>query len=461
MALFDAIQAGNLDEVSQIITANPTAVNEPADPEILPLIVRQYHPGYGQTPLHIAAFFGQANIIECLLNHGAEIDALEQDGETPLHFAANQGHVDAVQVLLNQGARILTDDQDEDCASGTALHKAAYNGNTAIISLLLDHGANLNYVDLDGHTALLEACVWGHVDAVNLFLERGAILEQTNSDGQTPLMLAAQNGKKAVVQSLLELDVSIQTIDSDGWTALHWAVHENLDPNIIEILINHGADIYQADMLAARTPYEMAEADPDLQADMQAWHDAYQRQLRCAEQLRLYRAALKILWTEYTCAQLGLPAGEISILPPEILLYIVDFLCDSDFKEGKQQVQDEVIQEVSACAALRAHLLAHHHTSLLNMVAGSNAILNRLNQVAMQEAWNLYPADYAIVPFNPPSIFAQSIVSKKAIHPHFTLEFSQAETQSLYPAEKKAKVEVDMSITLADPVRKKPKLSHD
>ena len=46
-----------------------------------------------QTPLHIAALRGQYNAAKTLLDHGAEVDALNQNrySQTPLHIAALKG----------------------------------------------------------------------------------------------------------------------------------------------------------------------------------------------------------------------------------------------------------------------------------------------------------------------------------------------------------------------------------
>jgi len=58
----------------------------------------------GYTPLHVACHFGQINMVEFLLRHGAQVDAVTKMGYTPLHQAAQQGHGIIVKVLLEHGA---------------------------------------------------------------------------------------------------------------------------------------------------------------------------------------------------------------------------------------------------------------------------------------------------------------------------------------------------------------------
>ena len=72
-------------------------------------------------------------------------------GYTPLIYAAREGHADVVELLLQLGA-----DPNAATASGgaTALHRAAYMGHLAVVQLLLRAGADAARQDADGQTAL-------------------------------------------------------------------------------------------------------------------------------------------------------------------------------------------------------------------------------------------------------------------------------------------------------------------
>ena len=59
---------------------------------------------YDRTPLHIAALWGDVEIVEVLLERGADPNVKDDNGQTPLHIAAQEGHVDVVRVLLERGA---------------------------------------------------------------------------------------------------------------------------------------------------------------------------------------------------------------------------------------------------------------------------------------------------------------------------------------------------------------------
>ncbi|VEL44029.1 unnamed protein product [Protopolystoma xenopodis] len=54
----------------------------------------------GRAPLHFAADFGQKDIIQFLLDKGANIDLMDGFGVTPLLAAIYEGHLDCVELLL-------------------------------------------------------------------------------------------------------------------------------------------------------------------------------------------------------------------------------------------------------------------------------------------------------------------------------------------------------------------------
>ena len=58
----------------------------------------------GETPLFDAAFYGRAHVVQQLLEHGANLEHLNQRGETPLFAAARGVRAEVVRVLLDAGA---------------------------------------------------------------------------------------------------------------------------------------------------------------------------------------------------------------------------------------------------------------------------------------------------------------------------------------------------------------------
>ena len=247
----------------------------------------------GWTPLHNAAFSGQAKVIQVLVAHGAALEATDQDGATPLHAAATAGKPDAIEALLQSGARIDALDHYDDtplqdaaaagsvpatdallrhnaaidrrCSNGfTPLQSAAFRGQPDVVRLLLAHGANLESRDKEGYTPLSTA-VWAErTDVVELLLAANANVNTRSKDGVTPLAGAATKGSLTSANLLLEHGAHINAGNDKGFTALHSAA-DNDQAEVAEFLIEHGANI-NARTNAGDTPLHWAAFDGRLEA---------------------------------------------------------------------------------------------------------------------------------------------------------------------------------------------------
>ncbi|RHZ27240.1 hypothetical protein DYB31_009894 [Aphanomyces astaci] len=75
----------------------------------------------GETALHLACYGGHVHVVECFLDKGANIHAVNKDVETALFYAARKGHFRVVRLLLRREAdmtrRNRFDDLPEDEAS--------------------------------------------------------------------------------------------------------------------------------------------------------------------------------------------------------------------------------------------------------------------------------------------------------------------------------------------------------
>jgi ankyrin repeat protein len=54
----------------------------------------------GNTPLHLAALHGRRQVVQSLLDHGAEVNSRNREGWTPLHIASMKGRHQVKEVLL-------------------------------------------------------------------------------------------------------------------------------------------------------------------------------------------------------------------------------------------------------------------------------------------------------------------------------------------------------------------------
>jgi ankyrin repeat protein len=126
--LFNAIYGGRRDEALSLIRSGRglNAANE-----------------YGTTPLYAAAVQGEAEIVRCLLEHGADPNA-ESFGETegtPLCAAAAWGYTDTVRALLEHGADPNRHERQLGDVAMTALDWARRNDHAETVTTLIEHGA--------------------------------------------------------------------------------------------------------------------------------------------------------------------------------------------------------------------------------------------------------------------------------------------------------------------------------
>ena len=90
------------------------------------------------------------DIVKLLVEYGAEIDTVDQNGYTPLMAAVSFGSAEIVEFLLNSKVNM---DQQQGVGSLTALMLAVYNGQVEKVKLLVEYGANKNITNSDGKRA--------------------------------------------------------------------------------------------------------------------------------------------------------------------------------------------------------------------------------------------------------------------------------------------------------------------
>jgi ankyrin repeat protein len=120
------------------------------------------------TWLHVAAAFGQLDIVKRLVLLGASVSRNGGIlGGNPLNQAASKGHLDVVRYLLSCGG-----DMDISEPQYNPLFSAIYGGHTAVAKLLIEAGINTRirysgeYMkDMD---ALAFAREWGRSDIAEL-----------------------------------------------------------------------------------------------------------------------------------------------------------------------------------------------------------------------------------------------------------------------------------------------------
>ena len=206
-----------------------------------------YTRGFGMyTPLHSAAYYGDLEVVQKLIEYDADVSAVDDQGRTPLYVASEGRNLkdrSVLRLLLEHGADIDARANDGQ----TPLHNAVAFGALEVAHLLVGHGADVNARAEDGKTPLHKASISSlAVELVCLLLERGADVNARAEDGWTPLLSALRTGYpgwEKVLRVLLEHGADVEARQtSDDWTPLHSALY-NGSLEVVRVLLDHGADV--------------------------------------------------------------------------------------------------------------------------------------------------------------------------------------------------------------------------
>ncbi|KAK9721817.1 Ion transport protein [Popillia japonica] len=266
----------------------------------------------GQTPVHVAARYGNLQTLLLLLEDGGDPQYQNKHGETALHLACKGCRPDVVQHLINYVKQnkgeetvvayvnelnendesalhyictvtkeevefphadrdvvkiLLENNADVKLVSKyvheSAFHYVAVAGNNDVLLEMISHMSvtevqkALNRQSAIGWTPLSIAAYKGHQELVNNLLANHARVDVFDNDGRSALHLAAEKGYIQVCDSLLSNKAFINSKSRNGRTALHLAAMNGFTDLVKFLIKDHNAVI---DILTLRkqTPLHLA-----------------------------------------------------------------------------------------------------------------------------------------------------------------------------------------------------------
>ncbi len=269
--LLDAIKVGNIEAVKESLAAGAE--------------VNYWSWSF---PLGVAAWNGHTDIVELLINEGANVNMHAGTGDTALHSAARNGNVEIVILLLDAGADV----NDVNNPEWTPLHNAAQNGHKVVAELLIANGADVSARDWNGETPLDFTESANHFDyaenawlkdspeiksvkkeIANIILENGgksgaefsigvaikfgnikAIKQHLTERAELSakeknnfLRYAAYWGRREVAELFIAKGAKVNAKNDDGETSLHQAAKGG-SKEVAEMLIFEGAKVNHKDI---------------------------------------------------------------------------------------------------------------------------------------------------------------------------------------------------------------------
>ena len=252
---------------------------------------RNYHvfPDRDSTPLMIACCHDNMQMVQLLLDHGADPNIQNNRKHTALMYACRNtkmlralvsynadsniqdlrrqtavfwtcgvGNVQGLELFISHGEdnSYYTTDQEsvqptvgkhlvnlncQNIDGATLLHVACREGHLHVVERLLEAKADSSIHDSFGMTPLSQAIAMGHFQMVKLFLNI-AVCDKFQSEIRAQvLLIACRKGHVKVVKQLLEAQTDPNIQDRDGNTPLMAAsITGQLD--VVEQLLNAQAD---------------------------------------------------------------------------------------------------------------------------------------------------------------------------------------------------------------------------
>ncbi|CAM9514197.1 unnamed protein product [Lampetra planeri] len=160
---------------------------------------------------------GNFDLLNALLEQGANINCVDEYGQTPLHKVARRQQLDVAKFLIEKGADVNLGDK----FGRTALHIAATVDCPRLVELLIDSGVDTEVrTEGEQQTAVHYAARYGCTNTLATLQHQGADLAACDFKRRTPLFLAAAQARRDTARLLLQLGADTMAQDNTGQMCL-------------------------------------------------------------------------------------------------------------------------------------------------------------------------------------------------------------------------------------------------
>jgi ankyrin repeat protein/L-ascorbate metabolism protein UlaG (beta-lactamase superfamily) len=238
--IHSVVQQGDLTKTQSLIAKYPALLNSKSED--------------GRTPLHAAVMGGHKELMQYLIQEGADIDALDKEGRTPLLNAIILKKPELAHTLIEMGADVKIKSKE----GANAIIYALFFGSKDLIEPILDSGQDVNERYLGGVTMIQGAAAMGQLNAMKILLERGADLNAISDRGETALYFGVRQGRTEIVDWLFSNGARAQSkIEGSERNLLHLATLNGYT-DIAELLVDNGVEIDATDA-SGKTALQYAE----------------------------------------------------------------------------------------------------------------------------------------------------------------------------------------------------------
>ena len=223
----------------------------------------------GDTPLHLLTPFWSAfgdlmspvgsregqcsksldlslEVSRLLLDHGADVNAVNHQKETALHLAIRRGQKSLTHFLLARGANVTLRDEDRTAPLALALR----SGDKEMSHILMNHDlqrqAQCGILD----DAMRTAAFNDHSSLLDILLTKSSEKPQPDSEGRILVQISAYAGSQECLHYLKNRGFDLGSLDKQKRTCLHHAAAGSREESrrVIEYLLEQGLDPSERDV---------------------------------------------------------------------------------------------------------------------------------------------------------------------------------------------------------------------
>lgn len=252
--IFDAAYSGSMEDIKNILDTHSLFLN--------------WQDFTGRTPLMRAIEGNHSEVVNYLIERGADLFITDHKKYTALMLAAETKNIAIANALIAKGGDLIVGDAlifsaetrnypvicylVENCQVNlnaknrdnmTILIWAVNNKKNEVLSYCVEHGADVNAEGALSQTPLMAAVKVGSLVMLIYLLSKGAEISAQDRFGRTALLYAAQLGQVDIVRHLIEeCREDINTKSSDGKSAWTLAAQSGHD-DVVMYLAAHYAEI--------------------------------------------------------------------------------------------------------------------------------------------------------------------------------------------------------------------------
>lgn len=218
----------------------------------------------GRTYIFWAAYKGNLEIMQYLLDKGAKTDVIDDKGYSLLTFTAVTGQTDPAlyDLIITHGANVLIEKSKD--GANVLLLLIPYLDDFKMVTYFESKGINLKSKDNYGNGAFNYTAQTGNIELLKKLIDKGLNYKTPNIEGGNAFIFASKGTRRIkngidVYKFLERLGINPNVTTKKGVNPLHSIAYSSKDKEVLDFFIQKGVSVNQQDE-HGNTPFMNAAA---------------------------------------------------------------------------------------------------------------------------------------------------------------------------------------------------------